>query len=132
MQTIKLLLLPLLSIVIWGCSTPTETITRRVQLKAVSPAIHDTILVTVERDTVIEGEKIVKIDTLILVKYFPVEKKFYVYAKPDTVTIIHTDTTQVIKPQIIETPFLSKLGIAAIGAIVVIIALVVIKLKGRL
>ena len=132
MQTIKLLLLPLLSIVIWGCSTPTETITRRVQLKAVSPAIHDTILVTVERDTVIEGERIVKTDTLILVKYFPVEKKFYVYAKPDTVTIIHTDTTQVIKPRIIETPFLSKLGIAAIGAIVVIIALVVVKLKGRL
>jgi hypothetical protein len=61
-------------------------------LKVASPIIEKEIPATIINDTIISGNTILNKDTLILVKYYPVEKKFYIKAKPDTVTILKIDT----------------------------------------
>jgi len=119
----------LCTLLLSACGVPTETIIRQEEIKVPVPVIRDTVRVTRVDTITVEAVKIVKGDTVVQVQYFPIEKKFYIKVKPDTVRITHTDTTQVIKPEIIETPFLSKMGIAAIGALAVIVVLVAVKLK---
>jgi hypothetical protein len=99
-----------------GCATP-ETVIRQTTQDIPVPPVADTVYVSHYDTLLVSGEKVVRTDTVIVVKYFPVEKKFYVKVKPDTIRITHTDTTQVVKQEVIETPLLSKVGLVGIGLI---------------
>ena len=126
---------PLLILIVLFLSacTPTETIIRQEEIKVPVPVIADTVYVVMGLDTTwVEGLKIVEHDTVIQVKYFPVEKKFYIKVKPDTVTITHTDTMNVTRVEVEETPFLSKVGLVGIGVGLAVIGLITLKLKGLL
>lgn len=61
------------------------------------PVIEDSLKASVITDTVIIANTIYKKDTLITVKYYPKEKKFYIKAKPDTLRFYDTLKTVVIK-----------------------------------
>lgn len=98
-------------------------------IKVASPIIEDTLFANKTNDTIVTASKTKEKDTIITVKYFPVEKKFYVKAKPDTVTIFRVDT--VASAKIIEekdSPI--KIMIYMLILILLIIFLVfLIKLK---
>ncbi|WP_337871620.1 hypothetical protein [Ignavibacterium sp.] len=88
-------ILVLLTIVLFavGCSQARYIDRVKVDtLKIAPPTVEkflDTKLIT---DTVIVTNEVVKQDTVIDVRYYPVEKKFYVKVKPDTVEVIRLDT----------------------------------------
>lgn len=62
-------------------------------------------------------------DTLVYVKYYPVNKNINILVKPDTVKFFARDTlyNTEIKEKIIETPFLSKVGLVLTGFILPLI-----------
>jgi hypothetical protein len=66
-------------------------------IKVASPIIEDTLFANVINDTTITANKIKEKDTVVTVKYYPVEKKFYIKAKPDTVTLFKIDTVNTTK-----------------------------------
>jgi len=66
-------------------------------IKIVSPTIEETLDAKRESDSLIYGEKIIKNDTVVIVKYYPYSQKIYVKAKPDTVRIIKIDTVAITK-----------------------------------
>jgi hypothetical protein len=66
-------------------------------IKIVSPTIEETLDAKRESDSLIYGEKIIKKDTVVIVKYYPYSQKIYVKAKPDTVRIIKIDTVAITK-----------------------------------
>lgn len=123
----------IVSLIIGGCSTTryidkTETvITDKV---IVPPVIKDTVYVTYTDSVMIQGEKIVKIDTVIKVQYYPKLKKFYINVKPDTITL--RDTLQIIKTTVItkEASWLQTNGIYIILALfLTVIIFVLIRFK---
>lgn len=76
-----------------GCSGTKVIETIRVDtIRTVSPTIEEMLDAKTITDTVIITNKIIEKDTVIDVRYFPVEKKFYIKAKPDTVIITRLDT----------------------------------------
>lgn len=116
-----------------GCGTTritekTETVIKHDTLRVPLPGINDTL--TAAADTVfIHGEKIVEQDTLLIVKYYPRTKKFYIYSKPDTITVTRTDTTVVTHTTTItkEPNFFEKnvwYIIIVIAGLIIIIALI--------
>ena len=119
----------LLLFILIGCGS-TETVIQDRTFEAVSPQIRDTILVSRVDTVSVEGEKIIRTDTVIQVKYFPQTKKFYVNVKPDTVRIVFRDTTVTHKTIVEQTPFLSKLGIGAIGFLLCVALMVFAWFKG--
>ncbi len=56
-------------------------------------------------------------DTLVYIKYYPLNKNINIVVKPDTVKFSARDTlyNTEIKEKIIETPFLSKVGLLLMG-----------------
>lgn len=64
-------------------------------------------------------------DTTIIIKVVPHSKKVYITVKPDTVHFTYRDTTATVIEKIIQTPFLSKLGLVVIGALIGAVLLVV-------
>ena len=125
-MNIKSLLIGL-AFIFTACTTTEQSIKQVVE-KIPVPPVSDTVLVT-HTDTVsIEAVKVVKGDTVIQVKYFPVEKRFYVNVKPDTIVKIHTDTLTTTINRVIETPFMSKVGIFFAGGIILLGVYFVIKL----
>ena len=94
-------------------------------IKVASPVIEDTLAAKVITDTVIIANEIVRTDTVIDVRYYPVGKKFYVKVKPDTVTIFKTDTVSQINIENKSNPIDTIFWIIMIVAgIVVIIKLI--------
>ncbi|MEG8946605.1 hypothetical protein [Rosettibacter firmus] len=91
-------------------------------IKVASPVIEDTIKAKIITDTVIVADKINKKDTAIIVKYFPVAKKFYVKAKPDTVTILKIDT---VKTQLIN----KNNEVTNILILVIILSIIIVAIK---
>jgi hypothetical protein len=94
---IRLYILIILSLI--GCSQH-PVLLRDIKvdtIKIVSPTIEDTLDAKRESDSLIYGEKIIKKDTVVIVKYYPYSQKIYVKAKPDTVRIIKIDTVAITK-----------------------------------
>lgn len=92
----KIFLVIFLVLFLAGCGSSgimQKTIVQDRILKAASPEIVET-LPAVKQDTVIIAQKIVKLDTVIQVKYFPKTQTMYVNVKPDTVIIVVPDTIQ--------------------------------------
>ncbi len=83
-------------ILLFGC-TPKEITTVIKPVAIAPPVIEDSLKASVITDTVIIANTIYKKDTLITVKYYPKEKKFYIKAKPDTLRFYDTLKTVVIK-----------------------------------
>ncbi len=96
-------------------------------VKVVSPIIEDSLKAKIINDTLIEANKLKNQDTVIVVKYFPVEKKFYIKAKPDTIKLIKIDT--LYNTQIIEKEnFFDKIKTILIICIILIMFLFIIKI----
>lgn len=94
-----ILLVFAITLLITGCGSSPRVIERvRVDtIKVASPVIEDSLNAKIVTDTVIITNKIVKRDTVIDVRYYPLEKIFYVKVKPDTVTMTKIDTISQIK-----------------------------------
>ncbi|MEJ5352454.1 MAG: hypothetical protein WHS65_12770 [Melioribacteraceae bacterium] len=100
MRIIKIILLMILI----ACNPEIRTIEKvRIDtIRIASPIIEDSLKASLITDSVISSEKIKGNDTIIIAKYYPVEKKFYIKAKPDTITLYKIDTlttTQVIEKE---------------------------------
>jgi hypothetical protein len=101
-----------------GCGTTTETVIKPEVIKVPVPVVTDTIRVTRVDTVVVEAVKVVKGDTVVDIRYYPKEQKVWYKVKPDTVTLIHMDTTTTTVIRNIETPFMSKVGIFFSGFII--------------
>jgi len=87
-----------LIIIISACTTTRYVDKIRIDtIKVASPIIEDTLKAKIITDTVVITNKITKKDTIIDVRYYPVEKKFYIKVKPDSITIFKIDTVTQIK-----------------------------------
>lgn len=87
-----------------GCS-PTVRYIESVRIdtvRVVPPVIEKELPAKIITDTVIVANVVMGIDTVVDVRYYPVEKKFYVKAKPDTVKLLRVDTVSVVR--VVETP----------------------------
>jgi len=110
-------------LILAGCSCPqVETIIRPETITVIPPVIQDTVLVAYADTVLVEGHNIVKSDTVIQVKYYPKEKKFFVKTKPDTIRIIKADTVKITHIEKNESiPYLKILmGIFAIIVLIMI------------
>lgn len=88
-----ILLIVAILLFVVGCSGTKVIETVRVDIiRTASPIIEETLDAKTITDTIIVTNKILEKDTIIDVRYYPVEKKFYVKAKPDTVIITRLDT----------------------------------------
>jgi len=94
-------LILILVIVLVGCST-----TRQIEIKpraVIPPIIEGELKATeIEKDTVIIANEIIKKDTVTQIKYYPKTKTFYYKIKPDTITIMDTIKTEIIKEKVEE------------------------------
>jgi len=121
-----LLIIAAILLFIVGCSAPRVIEKIRVDsIKAVSPDIEEILDAKTITDTVIITNKVVDKDTVIDVRYYPVEKKFYMKIKPDTVTITKIDTLTEIKYDKSESKsgyyLIAFVALAVIGLIFIII-----------
>ena len=121
----------LISILITTACTTTRVV-ERVKIdtiKVASPIIEDSLIAKVLTDTVIVSNKVIQKDTVIDVRYYPLEKKFYVKVKPDTVTLLKIDTVQTTIEMKEENKMMFKdyLGIV----LLLIVVLFVIWLLGK-
>ena len=81
-----------------GCSPAVRYVesVRVDTVRVVPPVIERELPAQIVTDTVVIGNEIVRTDTVVTVKYFPKEQRFYVKVKPDTVEVLRIDTvTQV-------------------------------------
>jgi hypothetical protein len=108
----------LCTLLLSACNT-TETVIKPDIIKVPVPVVTDTIRVTKIDTIMVEAVKIVKGDTVVDIRYFPVEKKVWYKVKPDTITLIHMDTVKTSVTRIEQTPFMSKVGIFFAGAIII-------------
>jgi hypothetical protein len=99
-----------------GCGTVVETVIKPEIIKVPVPVMTDTIRVTRIDTVMVEAVKIVRGDTVVDIRYYPQEKKVWYKIKPDTITLIHMDTTTTTVIRNIVTPFMSKVGIFFAGA----------------
>ena len=82
-----------------GCS-PTVRYIESVRIdtvRVVPPVIEKELPAKIITDTVIVANVVMGIDTVVDVRYYPVEKKFYVKAKPDTIQLLRVDTVSVVR-----------------------------------
>jgi len=115
---------------LYGCSGTQEIDRIEVRDREVTvqpPTIRDTVFVTYQDTVVIQGEKVVKRDTILVVKYYPREGKFSVQAKPDSIKIVYKDSL-IYQQKIIvkEVPLVERIGYAGVGAIAVLILLLAV------
>jgi hypothetical protein len=117
-----------------GQTKEIERITVRDTLYAVaSPVIREDLPATVT-DTLVSAFRAVGKYTVVDVRYFPVERRILVTAKPDSVYILDHDTltqTQYVET-VVETPFLSKAGLVFVGFLVAVTGGFLLKLRGIL
>ncbi len=90
-------------------------------IKVASPVVEDSLTASVVTDTVVIANKSVNTDTVINIKYYPADKKFYVKVKPDTVTIFRTDTVAQVQIENRESPLYMIFWVLIITIVVVII-----------
>jgi hypothetical protein len=117
-----------------GQTKEIERITARDTLYAVaSPLIHENLPAMVT-DTLVSAFRAEGKDTVVDVRYFPVERRILVKAKPDSVHIIDHDTltqTHYVET-VLETPLLSKAGLVFIGFLAAAAGAFLLKFRGIL
>jgi len=97
----KLIILFVLTLV--GCST-----TRQIEIKprTIVPAVIEGELkagpIINNKDTVYIANEIIRKDTVTQIRYYPKTKTFYYRVKPDTITIMDTIKTEIIKEKVEE------------------------------
>lgn len=122
------LLVAALILLLTGCGGHRVVETVRVDtIKAVSPTIEEFLDAGVITDTIIIANKIVEKDTVIDVRYYPVEEKFYIKVKPDTVTITRIDT--VARVEVVEEKSSGTFTWIIITALAVIALIMLIVIK---
>ncbi len=127
------ILVVLISVLWYGCcpvvvTDVTETI--KTEARVITPSIIKDSLKAKYDTLFVHGEKVIKKDTIIQVKYFPKLEKFYIKVKPDSIRVI--DTTTVIKREtkIIEKPSIwDELKFVFIGAIVILLLVLFLRRK---
>lgn len=82
----------LLILILLGCSSNQRFATKVEEIKVVPNPIEKELKANSITDTLIVAKEIVNKDTVTIVKYYPIEKKFYVKAKPDTIKFYRVDT----------------------------------------
>jgi len=128
-----------------GCGGTREVID--IRPKVIHPPIIQDSLDANWADSLFIGVKVKGNDTTQTVKFIPDSSfknvivsefkkskirpksfgQFQIKIKPDSIII--QDTVQITKPEIIETPFIAKIGIAAIGFIIGVIIVIGISWK---
>jgi hypothetical protein len=94
----KLIMIMILVFVIVGCST-----TRQIEIKpraVVPPIIEGELKATVIKDTVIVANEIIRKDTVTQIKYYPKTNTFYYKIKPDTIIIMDTVKSEIVKERV--------------------------------
>lgn len=86
-------------------------------------------LPTADYGSYIQGLQLRDTDTVIDVRYYPIEKRIYVMAKPDTIRVIYPDTVKQTITKIQEVSWWEKLGYMFFGCILVIVFIIIIKAK---
>ena len=132
MKGIKVLVLILLAMFAAGCCTQKEAVKNDNPGKEMLfpvPEVDEVLPVTFEDDVMVMGTEVNgsnKTDTVIMVKYFPLLKKFFVKAKPDRIKVkAPADTVEV---KVTESyPFMMKLGLMFIGLAFGLLIFIVIK-----
>jgi hypothetical protein len=114
-----------------SCTTPSAERTvfiRDTVIKILPPIIIDSGIATYRADTLIQIIETHNNDTITDIRYYPRENRFNWKIQPDTVTISKRDTLIFNKPivNVIETPFMSKVGIGSTGAAIGILGLIAI------
>jgi len=93
------------------------------------PVIEDTIQAHTVSDTAAVAVKVVKKDTVLVIKYFPEQEKFYYYIKPDSIIRIDT-VVQIQKTESFsETANTLWFYIITILSLITIIAVIYIIIK---
>lgn len=82
----------LLILILLGCSSNQRFATKVEEIKVVPNPIEKELKANSITDTLIVAKEIVNKDTVTIVKYYPIEKKFYLKAKPDTIKFYRVDT----------------------------------------
>lgn len=82
----------LLILMLMGCSSNQRFATKVEEIKVVPNPIEKELKANSITDTLIVAKEIVNKDTVTIVKYYPIEKKFYLKAKPDTIKFYRVDT----------------------------------------
>lgn len=115
-----------------ACCPSSETIIQDKTIPVPVPEINEVLTpITSPMDNPLYAEKVVEKDTVIKIQYVPKENKVYVKVKPDTVRVTYRDTVKVTKPEIIETPFLSKVGLVATGFVLAALVCLGLYLKRK-
>lgn len=134
MKLFKINLILIYLILLLSSCTTTRYIEKTVgvdTIKVASPVIEDTLFPKLVTDTVVLTNKIIIKDTIkdtvIDIRYFPVEKKFYIKVKPDTITLIRIDTVTntVIKE---DKPFLLEIKNIIILSVVLFVIIFIIRI----
>jgi len=92
---------------------PSGTVIKSDVVDIVSPNIEETLPLDVISDSLITAARIVKSDTVVVVRVEPRLHRVYVRAKPDTVRFVRSDTTSITI--IKEEKWTQKLGLVAAG-----------------
>lgn len=82
----------LLILILLGCSSNQRFVTEVEEIKVVPNPIEKELKANSITDTLIVAKEIVNKDTVTIVKYYPIEKRFYLKAKPDTIKFYRVDT----------------------------------------
>lgn len=130
----KLSFLFLIVLMLASCSGGELTVKEK-DIKIAPPVIEDIVIAETITDSLIVGNKIIPIiindkivnDTTIVVKYFPLEKYFYLKVKPDTLIFRDIDTVQQVR--YIKESFFNKLGWGFIGVVVIVIFLIIVFIR---
>lgn len=85
-----------------GCSSQPKFLTKIEEVAVVPKTIEKELQAKIVTDTLIISNEIVKNDTITLIKYYPMEKKFYLKAKPDTIRFSRIDTLIINNVQLKE------------------------------
>jgi len=124
-------ILIIIALILYSCASQIRTIEemRIDTLRIVSPVIEDTLKANIIRDTIIIANKIKEKDTVIIAKYYPLEKKFYIKAKPDTMTLFKIDTVSNVR--IIEKDSFKIVDKIIIISLILLLIIIAIKIYKR-
>lgn len=132
MLTSRFILLATLLFGIWiigleGCDTVQEVqraTVRDIVLTKQPPPVHETLPATVS-DSLIFAFRTEGIDTVLDVRYYPLQRRFIVKLKPDQVFIVGHDTLTNSAEHpgaILETAVRSKVGLLLVGILAALAA----------
>lgn len=103
-----------------------ETFIRDTTYVKVPEIIHGTGTPQIVTDTLVEYIKVKGIDTIVKFQYLPAKRIVEYVIKPDTVRFNVRDTlyNTKVEEKIIQTPFMSKIGLVLLGAVLTFLAIV--------